>query len=191
MRKAFRTTVIAGVALALFMGSLLTMAQDQGGRRGNFDPEQMRSMMMERMKTQLEASDDEWKVIEPLVQAVMEKQMATRQGMRGFGRFGGPGGQGGPGGPNAPQAQGQGQRGDRPDRGGQRGFQPPSDPEADALQTVLENKDASSDDIKAKLTAYRTARQQREADLKKSREDLRKVLTLRQEAQMVLMGYLD
>mgnify|MGYP001074398676 CR=1 FL=1 len=60
-----------------------------------------------------------------------------------------------------------------------------------ALQTTLENKDASADDIKAKLTALRTSRAKKEADLKSAREELRKVLTLRQEAQLVLMGMLD
>jgi len=65
------------------------------------------------------------------------------------------------------------------------------DPDVTALQTVLENKDASPEEIKAKLNALRTTRAKREAELKTAREELRKVLTLRQEAQLVLMGMLD
>ena len=62
---------------------------------------------------------------------------------------------------------------------------------AAALQAVLDNKDSTPDDIKAKLTALRDAKTAAKADLTKAQTDLREVLTVRQEAVLVTMGYLD
>ncbi len=134
---------------------------DQGGRRGQFDPARMQEMMMERIKTTLESTDEEWKVIQPLVKNVNDIQMKMRFG--GFRR-----GRGGPGGP-------------------------PSDenPEVTALRTVLESQKPAPEEIKTKLTAYRDAQKKNEEGLQKARADLRKVLTLKQEANLVLMGLLD
>jgi hypothetical protein len=157
------------------------------GGRGNFDPAQMRTMMMQRMKEQLAATDDEWKAIEPLVTNVMEKQAAARTGggIGGFmgGRRGGPGGPGG-----GPQPADQGPGGNR--GGGRGGFGPASNPEVEALQKAIDAK-APAKEIEARLKALRDARVKREEDLKKAREELRKVLTITQEAQLVLGGILD
>ncbi len=56
--------------------------------------EKFRQQMNERIKTQLKASDDEWAVIQPLLEKVQTKM---REGMES--RFRGMGGMGGPGGP--------------------------------------------------------------------------------------------
>ncbi|HOJ59409.1 MAG TPA: hypothetical protein PK878_03915 [bacterium] len=192
MTKTVRITMIAGVVFAMMLGAT-AMAQEQRGQRGQrgqFDPAQMQAMMMERIQEQLGATDEEWKVIQPLVANVMEKQRNAMQGgFRGVGMRFGPGGPGAPGGP-APQAADRPQR-EGQDRGQRGGFRGVEDPDVTALQTVLENKDASPEEIKAKLNALRTTRAKREAELKTAREELRKVLTLRQEAQLVLMGMLD
>ena len=46
------------------------------------------------------------------------------------------------------------------------------------------------EEIKEKLTALRKAREKAEQELTKAQEELRKVLTLHQEARLVLIGFL-
>ena len=131
----------------------------------------MRARMMDRYREALEIkNDDEWKVIQPLVQKVSD----ARRGMAGgFGGFGGPG------------RGGRGGGGDR--RGGM--FGEPN-PDAEALQKSLEAK-ASAEELKAKLAKYRENQKAKQAALTAAQEDLRKVLTLRQEATSVMMGLLQ
>ncbi|MGA2229638.1 MAG: hypothetical protein ABSH22_01820 [Tepidisphaeraceae bacterium] len=45
--------------------------------------------------------------------------------------------------------------------------------------------------IRAKLTIYRTARAQAKADVAHAQNDLRQLLTVRQEAVLTLMGLLQ
>ncbi|MEN6627046.1 MAG: hypothetical protein ABFD69_12545 [Candidatus Sumerlaeia bacterium] len=148
---------------------------DQAGRRGGrgqFDPAQFQQMMMERQKEQLQATEDEWKVIEPLLSNVMK----VRSEMQPMGMRGGRGGRGpGMGGPG----------------GGQGGGQGAVMPERQALQTTLQNQDAKPEDIKAKLDAYKAAMAKKEAELKEARAKLREVLNVRQEAMLVMNGMLD
>ena len=47
------------------------------------------------------------------------------------------------------------------------------------------------DELKAKLTKFREARKDKEAKLAKAQEDLKKVLSVKQEAAAVLMGLLQ
>ena len=54
----------------------------------------------------------------------------------------------------------------------------------------LSNSKAPADELKAKLAKLRGARKEKEAALEKSQEDLRKVLSVRQEAAAVLAGLL-
>jgi len=150
-----------------------------GGRqgRGNWDPEQMRQRMMERIREQLAIKDDaEWGLIEARIKKINDSRMGMGRGFGGFG--GGPGGSGGPGGPG-------GQGGGRQGRGG---FGQPI-PDAEALQTALDSG-ASADDVKAKLSAYRAAAKQKEAQLEKAQDELRELLSVKQEARAVLLGLL-
>ena len=157
-----------------------------GGRAGfggMRDPEQMRQMMDERMRTQLGATEEEWKLIGPRLQKVMElSRDATSVGRGMF--FGmGPGGRGGMAGP-----------GGRP--GGDQGNVPqrelsPVEKATEALQTVLQNESATPDLIKTALTALRTAREKAKQDLAKAQQELRQLLTVKQEAMLVLMGTLN
>jgi hypothetical protein len=186
--KSMKLPVLtAAIAAACMLTVPALQAQDQnnndGGRRGNFNPEEFRQRMNERLKTSLKATDEEWAVIQPLIEKVQTKQrdtMGSRFG--GFGRGGGPGGPGG-----QPSAQGGADRGG--DRGGDRNRG--GSPESQALRTTLENESASADDIKAKLTALRDSRKKSAADLEAAREELKKVLSVRQEATLVAMGILD
>lgn len=149
---------------------------ENGGPRGGGDRmEQFRQRMNDYLKTALKVSDEEWAVILPLLEKVQNKQresMGGRLSMAGI-RRGGQGGQGGPGGAAA------------------RPFGRSSSPEADALKAALENEAAAPADIKAKLEALRESRKKSAAELEQAREELRKVLTQRQEATLVLSGILD
>jgi Spy/CpxP family protein refolding chaperone len=171
------SAIAAAVAVSITTLSLPVSAQEERGRdrgdrgdRGN--PEEFRQRMAERMKTMLKVSDEEWAVLNPLIEKVQSKQ---REAMGS--RFGGFGGRGG-------------------DRGGDRGGASsastrPGAAESQALRTTLENENASPDELKAKLTAVREQRKKSQAELEQAREDLRKVLTVRQEAALVSMGLLE
>jgi hypothetical protein len=146
----------------------------------NFDPAQMQQMMMDRYRQMLEVtSDDEWNAVKPLVQKVMEARMASFAGMgRGMmGAFG----RGGPGGPGGMGAGGGG--------GGRMGMFGQSMPETEALQRAIDAK-ASKAEVKAALEKYIAARQAKQEELKQAQENLRKVLTTRQEAIATLGGLL-
>lgn len=156
-----------------------------GGFGGNFDPAQMRQRMAERMKELLGADDQAWKVMEPRVMKVMELNRQANAGNRGmFGMFGrGRGGPGGPGGDQGPQA-------DRRGRGPQ-GEQTALEKAMAQLRTTLENQSASPEDIKTQLTAVRQAREKAKQELAVAQQDLKKILTVRQEATLVEMGMLE
>ncbi len=137
-----------------------------GGR--NFDPAEFQKRMAERLKEQLEITDEaEWKALEPLVTKVSEARMQAfagmGRGMRG-GRGGGPGGPGGPGGAQA-------------------------NPAAEALQKAIDAK-ASNAETKAALDKFVADRKAKQAELEKAQANLRKVLTPRQEAIATLNGLL-
>jgi len=163
-------------------------AQDQRPARGNFDPEQMRQRMMERYREQLEVKgDDEWKLIQERIEKVVE---ARRQvGFGGGGGFGmGRGGRQGGDANNPQRAAAADDQGGRR-RGGPAGFGQEPSPEAEALQKAVESK-ASADELKTKMAKLREVRKEKEAKLEKVQEELRKVLTVRQEATAVLAGLL-
>ena len=131
--------------------------EGERGQRSQFDPAQMMTRMLERYKEDLGSTDEEWKVIEPLLKKTLEARMQAQMG--GFFRRGGP--------------------------------SQTVNPEVEALDKALESKDTPSDEIKTKLAAYRDAQKKKDDALQKTRDELRKVLTIRQEAQLVLSGVLD
>ena len=142
----------------------------------NFDPARMQQMMMDRYREMLEVTnDDEWAAIKPLVQKVTEARMASFAGMGRGMMMGGPG-RGGPGG-------GAGPSGPRP------GMFGPTMPEADSLQKAIDSK-ASKAEIKAALEKFVAARQAKQTELQQAQDNLRKVLTARQEATATLNGLL-
>jgi hypothetical protein len=188
MKTLNRSVIVAGVALATLLGAsqLAAQQQGQGGQggqgRGNFDPERMRQMMMDNVREQFGIkSDDEWKVIEPRVQKVMDARRDVGFG-GGMGMFR-PGGRrrGGAGGDANNQADNNNRR---PRFGGE-----PS-PEAQDLQKAID-ANASKDVIEAKLAKFRESRKKKQAQLEQTQEELRKVLTVKQEASAVLMGLLQ
>ena len=178
MKKLKQAVVLMAIAVGLCSGANRLAAQNQPPGRGNFDPEQARQRMMERYKEQLDVKDDaEWKLISERIEKV-----TTARREVGFGGGGGfaRGGRGGPGGGGAGGGQAAGGRG---------AFGGEPSPEAQALQKAIEAK-APADELKSKLAKFREARKVKEANLEKVQEDLRKVLTPRQEAVAVLAGLL-
>jgi len=59
------------------------------------------------------------------------------------------------------------------------------------LRELLRNESAAAEQIKAKLVALRAAKQRAAQELATARQSLRQLMTLRQEAQLVLNGLLD
>ena len=182
--KPNRSLLLASLTVLLSLGlnTIGLAQQDAGGPppgRGNFDPAQFRQRMMDRTKEQLEVTDDaEWKALEPLVQAVTDARMASMAGM-GRGMFGGP--RRGGNNNNTP-----GNAGDQPRRGP---FGQAPSPDAEALQKAIDAK-APKAEIKAALDKYVASRKAKQGELEKAQDDLRKVLTSRQEAIATLNGLL-
>jgi hypothetical protein len=180
MTRMNRWVLMAGIASAMCLGANYGLAQQDNqnqGRpgRGNFDPAQFRERMMERVKEQLEVTDDsEWKALQPLVEKVMDARMAAGggggRGMMGMRRGGG-------GGDNPPAD------------GGARRFGPPPSPEAEALQKAIDAK-APKAELKAAMAKYVESRKTKQAELEKAQEELRKVLSTRQEAIATVNGWL-
>lgn len=177
MKLLGKTLAITAAAFALSVGTQSTFAQ---GQRGNFDPAEMRQRMETRMRELFDVKDDgEWKLIYERVEKVNE----ARRGTGGMGGGMGmlmrrPGGDQGGGDNN-----GGGGR-----RGGFGGGGTP-DPDQEALQKAIEAK-APAEEIKAKLAKVREARKAAEAKLEAAQGELKKVLSVRQEAVAVMLGLL-
>lgn len=165
-------TILAGVA---FGGASVQAQQEQ---RNRFDRGQFMERILERLRENLGASVEEWSVLKPMIVTITEKQSAMRRaaGRGGFGAFGG--GRGGRGGDSDGDRRGRDRRGDDD-----------SASNTNRLREAVESGDANK--IKKELAAYRASQKKRAAELKKAREELRKVVTLKQEAALVLWGLLD
>lgn len=176
MKKINQLLAIVAVAAALLS---VNNAMAQG--RGNFDPEQLRQRMMDRYRETLEVKgDDEWKLISERVKKVMDAR--TEIGFAGMGFGGGFGGR--PGGERPPGGDGNNAGGEP-----RRRFGPEPSAEEQALQAAIEAK-APADEIKAKLAKVREVRKAKEAKLEQAQEELKKVLSVKQEAAAVLGGLL-
>ena len=194
--KMNQLLVICGIAVALFLSAGNVSAQNGGGGgngggngggggggfggggRGNFDPAQMQQRIMENVRDQLGFTNEtEWNAIQPMVQKVMDARRDS--GGAGFGRLFGRGNRGGN---NNNGNNGGGQR-----RGG---FGGTPSPEAEALQKAIDDN-APTAQIKAALAKYEASQKDKQAKLKQAQESLRKVLTVKQEAQATLLGLLE
>ena len=155
-------------------------------QRGQFDPERMRQMMNQRMQELFGATDAKWKILGPRVMKVQELSREVGGGGRGGMMFGGMGRRGGFGGPGGPG-------GDQP--GGRQGApgreQTEVEKATESLQTLLENTSATPEQIKNQLTTLRAAKEKAKQQLAVAQQELRQIITLRQEAQCVMMGMLD
>ena len=130
----------------------------------------MRQRYLERIRETLEATDDEWQVLEPNIEKAwsLSRQARAGAGMRILFRH-----------RRAPE-------GAEPTR-----EMPEVDNKAQELVAVLDDVGAKPEEIKEKLTALREAREKARHELAKVQEALREVANVRQEARLVLIGLLD
>lgn len=171
--------------------------------------EERQQEMAERLREQLGMSAEEFGVIQPRIEAVedlqREREMATRMGGRGgWGRGGDDNadrpGRGGGGGNNADRPG----RGGGDNAGGQRrggfGFGGGMEFSAEGqqlqqssrqLQQVVRDDNATSEQVQQALQAFRSARDTMDGKIDKAQEDLRQLLTAKQEATLVANGTLD
>jgi hypothetical protein len=216
MKAQIRLLTFLGAAGLCFAAATVS-AQDappQGGggfQQGRPDPKKMHQMLMDRLRQQMEIKDDaEWKAISNRVTAVVQARLALGSGGGGpmmgpppgggFGQNGqggppgnfpppeggGPPGGSGPGGPEGFNGPGGGGPGGP---GGPGGFGRQSDPELDALRKAVEGK-APNSELKTKLADLKEARKKKQEALEKAQEDLRQLLSVRQEAIAATMGLL-
>ena len=183
--KIVTILVVVGLLSAVWIGRAFSQAgrpevpgrpEAPAGRAGRrrFDPEQMRQRMVDRMKEALGATDEEWKVLGPRVEKVQTLSFQLRGGLGMGGMFV----------RRAP-------RGETPEAAAPAREPTQVEKALQELRTVLDNKEAKPEEIKAKLTALREAREKVKQELAKAQKELRELLTLHQEAQLVLMGLLD
>lgn len=180
--KMNQLLAICGVAAALFLGAGNVSAQNGGGGgggRGNFDPAQMQERIMDNAREQLGLTNDtDWNAIQPLVQKVMDARRDTMGG--GMGRLMGRGNRGSNN-ANANANNNSGRRG---------GFGGTPSPEAEALQKAIDDN-APTAQVKAALAKYHASQKDKQAKLVQAQENLRKVLTVKQEAQAALLGLVE
>ena len=169
-------------ALTILVCFACASVQAQQEQRNRFDRGQFMERILERLREDLDASAGEWSVLKPMIVKITEKQSAMRRaaGRGVFGAFGG-GGRGGRGGDNDGDRRGRDGRGSRGDGD--------SGSNVNSLREAVESGDAAK--IKKELASYRAAQKKQAAELKKAREKLREVVTLKQEAALVLWGLLD
>lgn len=170
--------MLGGCVAALTLGaSNHLMAQ---GR--NFDPAQMRQDRMDRLRDQLEIKDDkDWDAIQPLVGKVMDAERDVIS-MRMGGMFGRGPRRGGDRGGSTNSASAE----QRPRRNNPFGE---TSPAITALQKAIDDKVPAAD-LKAKIAAVRAEAKEKEAKLDAAQEELRGVLSSRQEAIAVVNGLL-
>ncbi len=71
------------------------------------------------------------------------------------------------------------------------GATPAGPSEMEELRKAVDSEKSTPDEIKQKLEAYRAMRKKNEDEVKKAQEGLKKVVNPKQEARLVLMGYLE
>ena len=131
------------------------------GSRGDYQ-----KRMLETLKSELDATEEEWTVIKPKLTKVMK--LARETGRRGM------------------RARGRGER-DGQDKPEESELQKA----AIALQEAVIKSDTSSDEIEAKLKDLRDAQDKAKKELAKAQQELKESLSVRQEAKLVLRGMLD
>jgi len=147
--------------------------RDRSGDRSQ-RMEEFRKRMEQRMREQLGASEEEWKALQPGIEKV---QQVMRQTRGGFGRRTG-------------RSDRRPEDAQRPEAGQER-ERSEVEKKTEALRSLLGDKASGADAIKAALDALRQAREKAQQELAAARKDLRSIVTVRQEAQLVLMGILD
>lgn len=143
------------------------------GAGGEWSMDNMQKMMVQPVKEQLGFSDTEWQIIEPRLLKVISLNSQTRGNTFGMGMMTGFGGM---------QSFGMTQH--TQDLS-------PVDKALQDLRSTLDKSNVSATEIKEKLSALRKAREKAQQDLTAAQAELKKLLTTKQEAELILMGYLQ
>ena len=159
-----RKVLVGLIVVAVLALAGLALAQEGRGGRGGQpgDPASRVARQMARIRAALGASEADWKVLEPTIQLVMTR---SREAQIGRGMYRRPGAT-----PEAPET--------------------PLAKAAADLQRVLDNPQATSEQITERLVAVRAAQKTADAALAAARESLRSSANTRQEAHLVLLGIL-
>lgn len=147
--------------------------------RGNFDPAQMKQDQMDRLRDEMDIKDDqEWQAIEPKLSKTYDARreviMAAFRGM----------------GPRRRNNNNGGDNGGDNGRPRRNNFFGEPSPAVEALQKAIDDK-APTPEIKTKLAAVRAELKAKQDKLLAAQEDLRGVLTPRQEAIATVNGLLQ
>ena len=173
MKRLSQPFVLLGLFLMTSFTVLNAEESDRGhggrGGRGGWDMAAIRQRMAERMKEMLGSSDEEWKLIQPMIEKVQSIQRQTRAGGRSMWRG----------------------RSRSSQQDGEEREKSAIEKSAEALKKILDNKDSKPEEIKAALEDYRAQRKKVQDELKIAQQKLGEVLTQQQEANLVLMGTLD
>jgi hypothetical protein len=187
--KLHRILPLCGILAALCLSAGNLAAQDnnhdnaggetrrnRGGQGGNFDPAQIQQRMMERVRENLGFTNDtDWSAVQPLVQKAMDARREVVTGS-GLGRM--------------LMNRNRGADHNNSDQANRRGGVGQQSPEAEALQAAID-AGAPAGQIKDLLAKYQASQKAKQAKLEQAQTDLRKVLTVKQEAQATLMGLLN
>jgi hypothetical protein len=191
MKTQLLSIGIAGV-LCVGGSSVLAQVYGAGGNSGagGFDPAQMQQQIQQTImngyRTQLEITkDDEWAVIQPLIQKILDARPAASIGGNSVGglltMLGGGNLRGGGG--SAARGGGRGGVGAFGDLLGT------NSPEEQALQNAID-KNADSAVLKDLLDKFIAARKVKQAKIDAAQAELRKKLSVRQEALAAIAGLL-
>jgi len=184
--KVNQLLAIGGIAAALVLSAGNVLAQNGNGGGGgggggggfrNMDPAQMQQRMLDNIKDEFGYTNDtEWSAVQPLFVKVMEARRDV-----GFG--------GGMGRLFRPRNNNNGgNNGGGNNRRG--GFGGTPSPETEALQKAIDDN-APAAQIKDLFAKFKAAQKAKQAKLLTAQENLRKVLTPKQEAQATLAGLLE
>lgn len=221
MSSIYRWCLAATIGGSMLLGTTIT-AQEQprpqpqpgpggtgGGEGQQADLQQrindFRKRADDRMKTLLQASDEEYAVLKPRIEKLQGLQMASDTRMMGFGMLMGGGGQ-----QTWRSRASDVPEGQRQERKPEEGAQParpagalggimsmfgvtsaPAMDKAREIQQALDAKDVTPDVLKSKLAELRALRKQAKEEITRAQEELRQLCSIRQETVLVLMGILE
>ena len=182
-RKLLLILLVAGLVSAVCIGRAFSQEgrRDRRGDRTDAQTaeqraermEQWRAWAAERMRERLGATEEEWEVLSPLVEQVQTLSRQLRAGAMAAGRWG------------------------RPRRGSDDEDEADAPPltgieaAAQTLRELADSDTATDEELQEAMESLRTAKAAVETEVAAARDALRDEATVRQEAQLVLMGLLD
>lgn len=185
MRRAWCLSMMAGLMALLLLGGPPSQAKvkakgkaapaaapGQPAKNGGVKPPkptaaETQDRQVEKLRPQLGATDDEWVVIKPLLAAVLQAQAAEARSQAALKVSVKRGGTG----TAAPAAKAATAR--------------------EKLSQVLADEYAEKQEIKSQMDAVRKEERLKAEALRAARAKLRPLLTLEQEATLMVLGYMD